>query len=86
VSSGTSVGGQANTFGPSGTGNSVNETSRRSPGTNSAGTAQSAGRALNSGSGITTGSAGPDSGGTDAAVAAEDRMIDRKIKGICRGC
>ena len=50
------------------------------PGINSAGTAQS------SGSGITTGSVRRNSAGTDAAVAAEDRAIGRKIKSICRGC
>jgi|ERR1700752_4494131 hypothetical protein len=49
------------------------------PGTNSLGTAQS------SGGGITTGSA---SGSTaiDQRIQDENRQIDQKLKGICRGC
>ena len=69
------------------------------PGTNSSGTAQSSGSsALGSGS-VTTGSAGhraskrvngvdaqgPNRPG-DAAIRAEDALIDKKIKSICRGC
>ena len=48
------------------------------PGTNSLGTAQSSG-------GVTTGSA---SGSTavDKKIQDENRDIDRKLKGICRGC
>jgi hypothetical protein len=34
--------------------------------------------------GVTTGSAG--SQGPDAAIAEENRMIDRKLNSICRGC
>jgi len=64
-----------------------------SPGTNSAGTAQSSGRA-NRADGMTTGSAGLGSGraatapatNTDDAVNAENRLLDRKLKSICRGC
>jgi len=43
------------------------------------------GGAANPGAGVTTG-AGPGTTGTDAAVSAENQMIDRKIKSICRGC
>ncbi|MGT2434548.1 hypothetical protein ACU4GH_00310 [Bradyrhizobium betae] len=50
------------------------------PGTNSLGTAQSSGAAP--GTGMTTGTAGP----TDAAVNAENRILDKKLKSICRGC
>jgi len=65
-----------------------------SPGTNSAGTAQSSGRASNRGDGMTTGAAGLGSGraatapttNTDDAVNAENRLLDRKLKSICRGC
>jgi hypothetical protein len=49
-----------------------------SPGTNSLGTAQSSG-------GVTTGSA---AGNTteDKKIQDENRHIDQKLKGICRGC
>jgi hypothetical protein len=69
-----------------------------SPGTNSSGTAQSSGAGANSQSGVTTGSghsadggtaaAGPNGRGnsTDAVIAEENKTIDRKLKGICRGC
>ena len=61
------------------------------PGTNSAGTAQSSGAGVNTGAGVTTGAAGTGTsprqqGDTDAAIAEENRTIDRKLKGICRGC
>lgn len=64
------------------------------PGTNSAGTAQLPGPALNQQSGVTTGSAALESGkarppptlNTDAAVQAENNLLDRKLKSICRGC
>ena len=52
-------------------------------GTNSAGTAQSSGR-LNTGEGVTTGSASSES--FDKAIADENRMVDRRVNGICRGC
>lgn len=48
------------------------------PGTNSLGTAQSS--AAGSRSGAATG------GGTDAAVAAENRLLEKKLHSICRGC
>lgn len=50
------------------------------PGTNSLGTAQSSGP----GSGATTGSG--TGGAADATVNAENRMLDKKLKSICRGC
>ena len=64
------------------------------PGTNSAGTAQSSGGALNRDSGVTTGSAGMGSGkaatppatSPDTAIREENATIDRKLKSICRGC
>jgi hypothetical protein len=63
-------------------------------GTNSAGTAQSSGKALNRDSGTTTGSAGMGSGkaavspstSPEAAIKDENATIDRKLKSICRGC
>jgi hypothetical protein len=62
-----------------------------SAGTNSAGTANaSGGRA---GTGITTGASGTGQSSTDgkpmtgdAAVDAQDRVVDRKVKSICKGC
>jgi hypothetical protein len=71
-----------------------NGTSSPSPGTNSAGTAQSSGPAPNREPGVTTGAAGAGSGhaapdkttSPDAAISAENDIIDRKLKGICRGC
>ena len=65
-----------------------------SAGTNSAGTAQSSGAGVNTGAGVTTGSAGslgtgtaaPPNKSTEAAISEENKTIDRKLKGICRGC
>jgi hypothetical protein len=82
---------------PSGAGNSAKVALPPSPGTNSAGTANSTGSSVNTGSSMTTGSAGSRAGvgGTaatgprtsgDAAIDAEDKAIDRKLKSICRGC
>ena len=64
------------------------------PDTNSAGTAQSSGPAVNRQSDLTTGSAALGSGkatppptlNTDAAIQAENNLLDRKLKSICRGC
>jgi hypothetical protein len=64
------------------------------PGTNSAGTAQSSGSGVNTAPGVTTGAAGAAGTGTmatsptssDAAINQENKAIDRKLKGICRGC
>lgn len=52
------------------------------PGTNSLGTAQSSG--ANATAGTTTGTGA--GGFTDAAVNAENRLLDKKLKSICRGC
>lgn len=49
-------------------------------GTNSLGTAQSSGG--NRASGGTSGTGD----GADAAVAAENRLLDKKMNSICRGC
>ncbi|MBC9875724.1 hypothetical protein G8O24_00005 [Bradyrhizobium sp. INPA01-394B] len=54
------------------------------PGTNSLGTAQSSG--ANTAPGVTTGAASPANAGADATVGAENRLLDKKIKSICRGC
>ncbi|PAY04124.1 MULTISPECIES: hypothetical protein [Bradyrhizobium] len=53
------------------------------PGTNSAGTAQSSGR-LNTGEGVTTGAASSES--FDKAIADENKAVEHRLKGICRGC
>ncbi|SFO70211.1 hypothetical protein SAMN05216330_104249 [Bradyrhizobium sp. Ghvi] len=53
------------------------------PGTNSLGTAQSSG--ANRAPGVTTGAAGTNPG-ADATVNAENRLLDKKMKSICRGC
>ena len=54
------------------------------PGTNSAGTAQSSGGRLNTGEGVTTGAASGQS--VDHAIAKENKSVDQRLKGICRGC
>lgn len=54
------------------------------PGTNGAGTAQSSGDRLNMGEGVTTGAATTQS--VDQAIANENKSIDSRLKGICRGC
>ncbi|MFB9264418.1 hypothetical protein ACFFWD_14750 [Bradyrhizobium erythrophlei] len=59
-------------------------TSPPPPGTNSAGTAQPAGPALNRGEGVTTGTASSKS--VDEAIANENKAVDGRLKGICRGC
>ena len=64
------------------------------PGTNNAGTAQPSGSGVNSAPGVTTGAAGApgtgtmatSAGNTDAAIAEENKTIDRRLKSICRGC
>ena len=52
------------------------------PGTNSLGTAQSSG--ANTAPGVTTGAGA--NRDADAAVSAENRQLDKKMKSICRGC
>jgi hypothetical protein len=61
------------------------------PVTNSAGTAQSSGPGVNTAPGVTTGATGTGTMATtttssDAAINEENKTIDRKLKGICRGC
>jgi hypothetical protein len=72
-----------------------NHTSARPPGAHSAGTAQSSGPALkhwkrggHTGStALGAGEAKPASQpNADAAVQAENELLDRKLKSICRGC
>ncbi|KYG20225.1 hypothetical protein SE92_08075 [Bradyrhizobium sp. AT1] len=73
------TGGSAgSTGGSAGSAGGVANSPAPPPGTNSLGTAQSSGPGA--GGGAATG------GGTDAAVAAENRMLDKKLKSICRGC
>ena len=52
------------------------------PGTNSLGTAQSSG--ANAAPGVTTGTGAGAS--ADATVNTENRLLDKKMKSICRGC
>jgi hypothetical protein len=81
---------------PSGAGNSAKVPT--APGTNNLGTANSSGSAGSAGSGrsTTTGTAtggridgtvtqGPAMPG-DAEIRAEDPVVDKKIKSICKGC
>ena len=70
---------------PSGAANQSRRASPPAPGTNSAGTAQSSGSGVNTGSGVTTGS-GRSAKDVDTEITEENKTIDRKIKGICRGC
>lgn len=73
------TGGSAgSTGGAAGSAGGVANSPAPPPGTNSLGTAQS--------SGAGGGGAAATGGGTDAAVAAENRMLDKKLKSICRGC
>jgi len=84
------AGGQNNSvYDPSGAGNAEKVVAQPPPGTNSAGTANS------SGASMTTGSARPAPGGTaaaapqapgDVAIDKEDKVVDQKLKSICRGC
>lgn len=68
---------------PGSAGATLSQVTAPPAGTNSAGTAQSAGRP-NTGEGVTTGSATTPS--VDQAIADENRSVDRRLKGICRGC
>lgn len=67
---------------PAGSTGGVANSAAPPPGTNSLGTAQSSGGST--ASGVTTGAGAGNS--ADAAVAAENRLLDKKVKGICRGC
>ncbi|TPQ31352.1 hypothetical protein C2U70_24190 [Bradyrhizobium guangdongense] len=51
------------------------------PGTNSLGTAQSSGATTGTGRGAAGGGKS-----TDAVVQEENKVIDQRLKGICRGC
>ena len=79
VSFAQSTGGSAGSSGGSaGSAGGVANSPAPAPGTNSLGTAQSSGAAAG-------GTTGTGTGG-DAAVNAENRMLDKKLKSICRGC
>ncbi|EJN10852.1 hypothetical protein PMI42_05868 [Bradyrhizobium sp. YR681] len=67
------------TAGSGGSTGGVANSSAPPPGTNSLGTAQSSGASP----GVTTGSG---AGSADATVNTENRMLDKKLKSICRGC
>jgi len=54
------------------------------PGTNSLGTAQSSG--ANTAPGVTTGAVSGTNPDADATVNAENQLLDKKMKSICRGC
>jgi hypothetical protein len=54
------------------------------PGTNSLGTAQSSG--AKTAPGVTTGTASGVNPDADATVSAENRLLNKKLKSICRGC
>jgi hypothetical protein len=70
------------TGGAAGSAGGVANSPAAAPGTNSLGTAQSSG--AKGAPGVTTGTGA--GGGTDAAVNAENRLLDKKLKSICRGC
>jgi len=70
------------TAGPSGSTGGVANSPAPPPGTNSLGTAQSSG--ANTAPGVTTGTGAGAS--ADETVSTENRMLDKKLKSICRGC
>ena len=71
-------------------GTSFAQTSASPRGTNSAGTAQSSGGAPNAKQGtggLGTGRAKPAATPSpDAVIQQENALLERKLKGICRGC
>ncbi|MET4275086.1 MULTISPECIES: hypothetical protein [unclassified Bradyrhizobium] len=69
------------TGGSAGSAGGVANSPAPAPGTNSLGTAQSSGA---NAPGATTGTGA--GGSSDAAVNAENRLLDKKLKSICRGC
>ncbi|MGY8708128.1 hypothetical protein RAD16_20495 [Bradyrhizobium sp. 18BD] len=73
------TGGAAGTSGSTG---GVANSPAPPPGTNSLGTAQSSG--VNAAPGVTTGTGAGAS--ADETVSNESRMLDKKLKSICRGC
>lgn len=82
VSFAQATGGATGSGGSTGTsGGGVANSPASPPGTNSLGTAQSSGGSP----GVTTGT-GTGAGGADATVNAENRLLDKKLKSICRGC
>ena len=72
------------TGGSTGSAGGVANSATTSPGNNSAGTAQSSG--ANTAPGVTTGAASGTNPDADATVSTENRLLDKKIKSICRGC
>lgn len=54
------------------------------PGTNSLGTVQSSG--VNRAPGVTTGAVSGANRDADVTVNAENQLLDKKMKSICRGC
>lgn len=66
--------------GATGSAGGVANSSAPAPGTNGLGTAQSSG--ANTARGGATGAATSPS----AAVSAENKLLDKKLKSICRGC
>ena len=76
--SGGSGGGSAGVTTGTAPGSTGSPGAANAPGTNSLGTAQSSG-------GVTTGSAAG-STAEDKRIQDENRQVDQKLKGICRGC
>lgn len=79
-SAGSTAGSAGSTGSSAGSTGGVANSPAPPPGTNSLGTAQSSGP----GSGVTTGTSS--GGAADATVNSENRMLDKKMKSICRGC
>ncbi|WP_426615157.1 hypothetical protein [Bradyrhizobium sp. McL0616] len=72
------------TGGSAGSTTGVANSPASAPGTNSLGTAQSSG--ANRAPGVTTGTVSGANPDADATVGAENRLLDKKLKSICRGC
>ncbi|MBR0845303.1 hypothetical protein JQ607_34380 [Bradyrhizobium liaoningense] len=81
-STGGSAGATGSTAGSAGPTGGVANAPAPPPGTNSLGTAQSSGG--NAAPGVTTGTGAGEA--ADATVNTENRMLDKKMKSICRGC
>ncbi|MCP3368201.1 hypothetical protein [Bradyrhizobium cajani] len=81
-SAGSTGGSAAATGGSAGSTGGVANSPAPPPGTNSLGTAQSSG--ANAAPGVTTGTGAGEA--ADATVNTENRMLDKKMKSICRGC
>jgi hypothetical protein len=84
VSLAQGAGGAGGTGSSAGSSSGVANSQAVAPGTNSLGTAQSSG--ANAAPGVTTGTGGGGGTSVDATVNAENRVLDKKIKSICRGC